>query len=207
MCFSNKITDVFECSLERAFKAPILGDATKFMKGYLFQPPVTGFEDDKTWGEINGIRYPISEGNFLVKKGRMFKDVILERIENKYWKWTIYDFEFNSLFFVQKAIGEWMVKELNENKITYTYTYHSKSWIYKPLTWLLVKIQIKGIMKRAMVGIKKKLNQISHLFMNSITMSKLNYLTQFSRNGKAEENRSLLQVHGKCRLKTDYNIW
>ena len=78
MSFSFKITDVFECSLERAFKAPILGDATKFMKGYLFQPPVTGFEDDKTWGEVNGLRYPINNGNILVKKGRMFKDVILE---------------------------------------------------------------------------------------------------------------------------------
>ena len=32
-------------------------------------------------------------------------------------------FEFNSLFFVQKAIGEWMVKELNKNKITYSYTF------------------------------------------------------------------------------------
>ena len=88
----------------------------------------------------------------------MFKDVILERIENKYWKWTIYDFEFNSLFFIQKAIGEWNVEELNENKIqiTYTYTYYSKKWIYKPLTWILVKIQVKGIMKRAIVGIKEQ---------------------------------------------------
>ena len=158
MIYCYKITEVFECSLERAFKAPILGDATKFMRGYLFQPPVTGFEDDKTWGGINGIRYPINNGNFLVKKGRMFKDVILERIENKYWKWTIYDFEFNSLFFIQKAIGEWNVEELNENKIqiTYTYTYYSKKWIYKPLTWILVKIQVKGIMKRAIVGIKEQ---------------------------------------------------
>ena len=158
MKVSCKIKDVFDCSLERAFKAPILGDATKFMKGYLFQPPVTGFEDDKTWGQIYGKRYPMNNGNFLVKKGRMFKDVILERIENKYWKWTIYDFVFNSLFFIQKAIGEWNVKELNGNKIqvTYTYTYYSKNWICKPLTWLLVKTQIKGIMKRALVGIKEQ---------------------------------------------------
>ena len=78
MNFSYVLTDVFEFSIERAFKALILGDTTKFMKGYLFQPPVTGFEDDKTWGEINGIRYPINSGNFLVKKGRMFKDVSLE---------------------------------------------------------------------------------------------------------------------------------
>ena len=158
MNFSHEISAVFDCSLERAFKAPILGDATKFMKGYLFQPPVTGFEDDQTWGEINGIRYPINDGNLFVKSGRMFKDVILERRENKYWKWTIYDFEFNTLFFIQKAIGEWEVKNLKENKIkvTYTYTYFSKNRLFIPLTWLLVKIQIKGIMKRAMIGIKEQ---------------------------------------------------
>ncbi len=158
MKFSYKIKDVFNCSLERAFKAPILGDATKFMKGYLFQPPVTGFEDDKTWGQINGKRYPINNGNLLVKKGRMFKDVILERIENKYWKWTIYDFEFKTLFFISKAVGEWSIIKLNDDKIevTYTYTYYSKSWIYNPLTWLLVKIQIKGIMKKAFLGIKEQ---------------------------------------------------
>ena len=67
MKFSYEIKDVFDCSIERAFKSPILGDATKFMKGYLFQPPVIGFEDDKNWGQINGKRYPINNGNFLVK--------------------------------------------------------------------------------------------------------------------------------------------
>jgi len=158
MNVSFKINDVFDCSLERAFKAPILGDATKFMKGYLFQPPVTGFEDDKTWGQINGIRYPINNGNLLVKKGRMFKDVILERVENKYWKWTIYDFEFKTLFFISKAIGEWYVEAINENKIevTYIYTYYSKNRLYSPLTWLLVNIQIRGIMKRAIKGIREQ---------------------------------------------------
>ena len=158
MKYVCKIKDVFECSEERAFKAPILGDATKFMKGYLFQPPVTGFEDDKTWGQINGIRYPINNGNLLVKKGRMFKDVILEREENKYWKWTIYDFEFKTLFFIEKAIGEWELRKLEENKVevVYTYTYYSKKKIFNPLTWLLVKIQIKGIMVRALSGIKQQ---------------------------------------------------
>ena len=158
MNVSFKINDVFDCSLERAFKAPILGDATKFMKGYLFQPPVTGFEEDKTWGQVNGIRYPINNGNLLVKKGRMFKDVILERVENKYWKWTIYDFEFKTLFFISNAIGEWYVEAINENKIevTYIYTFYSQNRLYSPLTWLLVNIQIRGIMKRAIKGIKEQ---------------------------------------------------
>ena len=156
MKYSYKLKDIFECSEERAFKAPILGDATKFMKGYLFQPPVTGFEEDQTWGQINGIRYPISNGNLFVHKGRMFKDVILERDENKYWKWTIYDFEFKTLFFIERAIGEWEIKKLSDNKteVIYTYTYYSKKKLFKPLTWLLVNIQIKGIMIRALAGIK-----------------------------------------------------
>ncbi len=154
--YSYRLKDIFECSEERAFKAPILGDATKFMKGYLFQPPVTGFEEDQTWGQINGIRYPISNGNLFVHKGRMFKDVILERDENKYWKWTIYDFEFKTLFFIERAIGEWEIKKLSDNKteVIYTYTYYSKKKLFKPLTWLLVNIQIKGIMIRALAGIK-----------------------------------------------------
>ncbi|MBI33935.1 MAG: hypothetical protein CMP67_01050 [Flavobacteriales bacterium] len=156
MKYSYRLKDIFECSEERAFKAPILGDATKFMKGYLFQPPVTGFEEDQTWGQINGIRYPISNGNLFVHKGRMFKDVILERDENKYWKWTIYDFEFKTLFFIERAIGEWEIKKLSDNKteVIYTYTYYSKKKLFKPLTWLLVNIQIKGIMIRALAGIK-----------------------------------------------------
>ena len=94
-----EIKDLFNCSIERAFKAPILGDATKFMKGYLFQPPVSGFEADTTWGQIKGLRFPITKGNFIVNKGRLFRDEILERIENKYWRWTICNFEIKSLFF------------------------------------------------------------------------------------------------------------
>ena len=158
MKYTYEIKDVFECSKERAFKAPILGDATQFMKGYLFQPPVVGFENDKTWGEINGLRYPISEGNLFVKKGRMFKDVILERVENKYWKWIIYDFEFKTFFFIKKAIGEWELKNIHHNKIEviYRYTYYSKKKIFNPLTWFLVNVQIKGIMVRALKGIKQQ---------------------------------------------------
>ncbi|MBL55612.1 MAG: hypothetical protein CMP61_00350 [Flavobacteriales bacterium] len=168
MQYSYQLKDIFECSRERAFKAPILGDATRFMKGYLFQPPVTGFEEDETWGKINGIRYPMNNGNLLVKKGRMFKDVILERVENKYWRWTLYDFEFNSLFFIKKAIGEWSVEELENRKIkvTYTYTYYSKNKLFNPLTWLLVNTQIKGIMIRALAGIKEQAQSDEDFFYN-----------------------------------------
>ena len=156
MSFSYKITDVFACSLERAFKAPILGDATKFMKGYLFQPPVTGFEGDKTWGEINGIRYPINNGSFLVKKGRMFKDVILERIENKYWKIEVSNFNYLMLGF-SKFVGEWKTTELERDKILieYTYTLHSEIVLLYPLHWLFAKIFFKKYMKKVLENIRE----------------------------------------------------
>ena len=49
--------------------ASVLGDASKFMNGYLFQPAVTGFEEDKTWGQINGKSDPINMVIYSFKKG------------------------------------------------------------------------------------------------------------------------------------------
>lgn len=112
-----ELTDVFSCSLERAFKAPILGDATKFLNGYLFQPPVIGFEEDETWGQINGVRYPLTNGNLWMPKGRIFTDKILERENDKHWTWMVYDFKLPLLFFAEKAIGEWRVNELAKIKL------------------------------------------------------------------------------------------
>jgi hypothetical protein len=152
----------FKCSVERAFKAPILGDATRFMTGYLFQPPVTGFEDDASWGLKNGIRYPVSVGNLFTEKGRMFRDEILERKDFNYWKWKLYEFELKALFFVDYAIGEWEVISLKQDlqEVRYTYTYYTKYWYYWPLVWLFVNIQIRGTMKRALKGIMEQAEDV-----------------------------------------------
>ena len=40
---------IFSCEIDRAFKAPILGDATRFLNGYLCQPPIIGFENDENF--------------------------------------------------------------------------------------------------------------------------------------------------------------
>lgn len=153
-----ELTDVFSCSLERAFKAPILGDATKFLNGYLFQPPVIGFEEDETWGQINGVRYPLTNGNLWMPKGRIFTDKILERENDKHWTWMVYDFKLPLLFFAEKAIGEWRVNELAKNKIavTYSYSYYSKNIFYHLFTLAFIYIQWKGMMKKAIKGIKQQ---------------------------------------------------
>ena len=74
MQLTVQFTTTFQTTQERAFKASILGDATKFLNGYRFQPPVIGFEEDETWGTVGGVRYPVTKGNFWLPKGRMFTD-------------------------------------------------------------------------------------------------------------------------------------
>jgi len=158
MTFSTKILikTTFNCSLERAFKAPILGDATKYLDGHFLQPPVVGFEDDETWGEVGGYRYPVTKGNLFLKKGRIFKDEILERIENKSWKWTIYNFEVNSLFFASKAIADWQVKELSVGRyeVSYSYEFYANNFFLQAINWCFMHLQYKGMMKKALKGIK-----------------------------------------------------
>ena len=62
------------------------------------------------------------------------------------------------MFFVDHAIGEWTVAIHSENTVSveYQYTYYAKHWLHAPVLWLFVKIQIRGIMMRAIKGIKKQ---------------------------------------------------
>ena len=146
---------IFSCELDRAFKAPILGDATKFLNGYLFQPPIVGFENDENWGRLNGIRYPLIQGNFFIKAHRIFKDKIIEKCDNRYWKWELTNFTSPYLFFAYRAVGSWKVQELSNGKISvsYSYSYFSKNLLWHPINWLFVKIQLKGMMSKALIGI------------------------------------------------------
>jgi hypothetical protein len=152
------LSDKFLCPVDRAFKTPILGDASKFLNGHFLQPPVTGFEDDRTWGKPGGIRYPISNGNAFTPKGRLFTDKILTRDENRTWQWVIYDFKIPLMFFAEKAIGEWEIiaQEENSAKVRYSYTFYSKNYFYHLFTILFVFIQWKGMMKKALRGIKEE---------------------------------------------------
>lgn len=164
MQVSVKVSGIFNCSLERAFKAPILGDATKFLNGYFLQPPIVQFNEDKTWGQINGIRYPVTKGNLFLPSGILFTDKILDRTENKYWKWTLFDFKPFSLFFLDKAIGEWLVNEdkVNQIQVRYTYTFISSGRFKFLLTWMFCKIQIRGMMRKAIIGIKEQAESKDH---------------------------------------------
>lgn len=151
-----ELSDVFNCSQERAFKAPILGDATRFLNGYLFQPPIIGFERDETWGQVNGLRYPVTNGNIFMPSGPFMADEVLQRVENKYWQWSIYDILPKALFFMNRGVGEWTVKPLSENRmsVTYSYTFHSRNWFEYLITKVFAIVQWRGMMKKAMKGIR-----------------------------------------------------
>jgi hypothetical protein len=153
-----QLSAIFNCSIERAFKAPIPGDATKFLNGYLLQPPVTAFKEDQTLGEINGSRLPCTNGNLLLSAGVLFTDQILERVENKYWKWTIFNFIPKGLFFLESATGEWKVSITENHSIQtwYSYTFYNNGFFKFVITWIFCKLQWKGMMKKALKGIKQQ---------------------------------------------------
>jgi hypothetical protein len=52
MKFTTKITTIFNCSLERAFKTPMLCDVSKVHTGYGLMPKVTHTTDDENWGQV-----------------------------------------------------------------------------------------------------------------------------------------------------------
>lgn len=148
----------FHTSRERAFQTPILGDARQFLNGYRFQPPVTGFGEDATWGQVNGLRYPETQGNAWIPKGRLFTDQVLERKENHSWKWRIYDFQVPMLFFAYQAIGEWTVaeKQPDQIEVAYSYTFYAKNPLFHLFTRLFCLVQWKGMMQQALRGIQKQ---------------------------------------------------
>jgi hypothetical protein len=113
-----------------------LGDATRFLSGYFLQPAITAFEDDITWGQVGGVRFPVINGNFLVRKGRVCKDEVLCRNENSYWQWTVYDFNTWTLFFTNRGVGEWFVEQRDQGSVGVRYVYRYNS--INPIFHLLI---------------------------------------------------------------------
>lgn len=52
MIFKVMVSSIYECSLERAFKTPMLCDITKVHTGFGFTPKVTHTTNDENWGKV-----------------------------------------------------------------------------------------------------------------------------------------------------------
>ena len=90
---STKVTTIFNCSLERAFKTPILCDVSKIHTGYGLMPKITHCTDDENWGKP-GFTKKVFVAKSLIQKGGFASiDKIIKRKENEYWKLEVIDFQ------------------------------------------------------------------------------------------------------------------
>ena len=155
MVFKVQVTDIFNCSLERAFKTPMLCDVSKVHTGYGIMPKVTHCTESENWGKP-GHSKKVFVGKSLTQKGGFASvDKVLERVENDYWIIEVSDFQAWMLGFY-KFQGTWKTKQLEPNKVLVEYTYHlySNALLLYPLNWLFAKAFWKTYMKRVMNNIK-----------------------------------------------------
>ena len=151
-----KVSTTFKCSLERAFKTPLLCDVSKVHTGFGLMPKVTHSTDDENWGQI-GSRKKVYAAKSLTQKGGFASvDKIFERVENDYWKFQVDDFQSWMLGFY-KFVGEWKTTEIEPNNILveYTYTLHSDNPLFYPLNWLFAKTFWKTYMKRVLENVRQ----------------------------------------------------
>ncbi len=151
-----KVTTIYKCSLERAFKTPLLCDVSKIHTGFGFMPKVTHCTNDENWGKVGSSKKVYAAKSLTQKGGFISSDSIKERIENKYWKFEVSDFQSWMLGFT-KFVGEWQTTEIEKNtiKIDYTYTLHSAIIILYPFNWLFGKIFWKVYMTRVLNIVKQ----------------------------------------------------
>ncbi|MCB0639400.1 MAG: hypothetical protein KDC54_22395 [Lewinella sp.] len=145
----------FNCSLERAFKTPILGDATQFLVGYGPIPAVVKFTDDATWGQVGGTRIPHSAKNLASAGGPIGLDVIYSRNENHYWQWGIAAFYQPSMGFTEFR-GElfFTVIEPEVIRVRWVYNLYSQGPLTYPFHWLFTKLLWRGQMRIAIRRMK-----------------------------------------------------
>lgn len=156
MNYNVKVEAIYECSLERAFKTPMLCDLSKIHTGYGFMPKVTHTTDDENWGKPGSSKKVYVAKSLTQRGGFASVDNILERSENKYWKIQVDNFQAWMLGFY-KFVGEWKVTELEKNKILIEYSYclYSNKLFFYFFEWIFVKSFWKIYMKRVVENIRK----------------------------------------------------
>lgn len=156
MEFKVKVSTIYHCSLERAFKTPMLCDVSKVHTGFIVMPKVTHCTDDENWGKP-GYSKKIFVAKSLTQNGGWASvDKVIERRENVFWKIEVSDFKSWMLGFT-KFTGEWQTTELEPNKILieYTYTLHADTPLLYPFNWLFAKTFWTIYMKRVLENIRR----------------------------------------------------
>jgi hypothetical protein len=151
-----KVSAIYACSLERAFKTPLLCDVSKIHTGYGIMPRVTHCTDDEDWGKPGSCKKVYAAKSLTQKGGFVSVDKIIERNENSYWKFEVSDFQAWMLGFF-KFTAEWKTSEIDQNKILieYTYTLHSDLPVLYPLNWLFAKTFWRTYMKHVLENVRQ----------------------------------------------------
>lgn len=150
------VSTTYNCSLERAFKTPMLCDVSKVHTGYGIMPKVTHCTNDENWGQVGSTKKVCVAKSLTQKGGFASVDKVLERIENKYWKIEVSDFQSWMLGF-SRFVGEWQTTEIEKDKILvdYTYTLHSDIVLLYPINWLFANTFWKTYMKRVLENVRQ----------------------------------------------------
>ena len=151
-----KVTTIYNCSLERAFKTPMLCDVSKVHTGYGIMPKVTHCTNDEHWGQPGFTKKVFVAKSLTQKGGWASVDKIIERRENKYWKFEVSNFQSSMLGFT-RFVGEWQTTEIDNNKILveYRYTLHSGIALLYPVNWLFANSFWKIYMKRVVENVRQ----------------------------------------------------
>ena len=156
MTSTIKVSTIYNCSLERAFKTPMLCDVAKVHTGYGLMPKVTHCTDDEHWGKPGYIKKVFVAKSLTQQGGWASVDKVIERVENNYWKIEVSDFKSWMLGF-SKFTGEWQTTQLEPNKILieYTYTLQADNVLLYPLNWLFANTFWRVYMKRVLENIRQ----------------------------------------------------
>ena len=151
-----KVSTMFHCSLERAFKTPILCDLSKIHTGFGIIPKVTHTTDNDNWGHPGSSKKVHVTRSFTQKGGFSSVDHIVERKENDFWKLRVDNFQSWMLGF-SKFEGTWKTTPQNDGKIKVDYAYrlHSKGLMLYPICWLFGNIYWRMYMKHVLNNIKE----------------------------------------------------
>ena len=160
MIYQVKIATIYHCSLAQAFKTPMLCDVTKVHTGYGLMPKVVYCTEDQNWGQPGSSKKVFVAKSMTQKGGFASMDTVIDRIENKYWKIEVSDFQAWMLGFT-KFEGEWETTEMEAGKIlvNYTYTLYADTALLHPLNWLFAHTFWKTYMGRVLENIRRMIEQ------------------------------------------------
>jgi hypothetical protein len=155
MKFTVTVQTIYNCSLERAFKTPMLCDVSKVHTGYGIMPRVTHCTEDERWGEP-GQSKKVFVGKSMTQKGGWGSDdKVIERKENQSWIIEVSNFQTWMLGFT-KFVGQWKTTHIEDGKILieYSYVLHSNTVLLYPVNWLFAKTFWRTYMKRVLENVR-----------------------------------------------------